>query len=56
MTLHDMRIEPCENGHMFVAETDQAYVDKNKIKNILLSVIDNYNKANPDYRIEEIPT
>ena len=65
MTLTDMKIELCANGYMFTAKTDEClstvcvekdecFTDKSDVRKILLSVIENFNKVNPHYKIEVV--
>lgn len=62
--LSNMKVEPCDNGYMFIAavmepfkqicneDTGECFTDKTEVRNVLISVIENFNKANPHFAIE----
>ena len=63
--LSDMKIEPCEHGYMFTATVNgeiqtictkdgECFQDKHEIREILISVIKNFNKNNTHWKIEKV--
>jgi hypothetical protein len=60
MKISQMWIEPANKGYHLAYVLDNkdnictTWSDKDEIRSILLSVIDNFNEANPDYAIEYV--